>query len=817
MLWGNKSKGGPKQADERAEKVASQGADRSLKRGQRKQRRGKGRGARASRKSQSLLWYDGLLESGVCILGDGKYSVSLRLSDINYQMATEPQQQKLLENYARFFNGFSQNEHLTITIVNRRVDRDVLAAKVLFDEPRHGDLMTAFREDHNRTVRVKLGDRRYRIVTEKYITVTVEAGSLDQAKASLDRVSAMVIKQMRSLLECEAVRLDGVQRIELLRELTRGCYSEGFDYRSMARSGASTKDELVPMSVDLTNPERLVLGGDEGEVFYQCLLMRNYPAWLSDTLMNRLSEVQTDLVISFHVTPIDRSESKRLVLRRKTALDMERTAVRRKLLKSGMDPDYDMPTHMVQAQEEVRELLEDIDKSDQRLFTTTMLVMVGAGSETELVERVGELRRIAKAESCELASLRRFQEPAFNTVLPLGGSWLPFHRTFTTAATAVVVPFTSQEILDDNGLFYGVNATTGNAILMDRKRKRNGNAFILGTSGSGKSFFAKSEISQVVIGRPHDDVIIIDPEREYRPLAEAFGATQVEVHAASTMVVNPMDIVMSNTEGDPVKLKIESLLGMFEVLLGGRTGLTGPERSVLDRCLNMLYIRWRDTSRGVMPTFTDLHAELRQQPEEHAQTLASALELYATGTFAGFAAQTNVDTSHRFVCYDTSKLGASLQTFGLMVVLDQVWNRVQQNYGSGKRTWLYIDEFSLLFSNPHAMKMVLSFFQRFRKYGGLSTGILQNVLALLDEPDGRLMLLNSECLFLLGQKEQDADMLADMLELSEEEIRAFTTVPPGCGLLRVGPTTIPFDGTRPPDGPLTALFETTFEDAHPGG
>lgn len=811
MFWGKKrSKAGRKPGSEDTT-VAAATHSQPVKRKSHRKPRGKG-----ERKSQSLLWYDALLESGVCILGDGKYSVTLRLSDINYQMAAEAQQQKLLENYARFFNGFSQSEHLTITVVNRRVDRDMLAAKVLFKDPRHGDAFTVFREDHNRTVRAKLGDRRYRIVTEKYITVTIEAGNLEQAKATLERVAGSVARQLRSLLECEAVRLDGAQRVELLRELTRGCYTRGFDYQAMALAGGSTKDELAPMSVDLTHPDRLVLEGDSGNLFYQCLYMRNFPSWLPDTLVNRLSEVQTDLVLSFHVTPIDRTESKRMVLKRKTALDMERSGLRKKLRKADLDPDYDMPTHMVESQEEVRDLLDEINKADQRLFTTTMIVMVGASSAEELADRVAELRRVAKGESCELASLKRFQERAFNTALPLGGMWLPFHRTFTTASTAVMVPFTSQEILDDDGLFYGLNATTGNVILMDRRRKRNGNGFILGTSGSGKSYFAKGEISQVVIGRPNDDVIIIDPEREYRPLAEAFGATQVEVHAASTMVVNPMDIVMSNTEGDPVRLKIEALLGMFEVLLGGRTGLTAPQRSMLDRCLNQLYAKWRYT-QGLMPTFADLHAELLRQPEEHANVLAAALELYATGTFAGFAAQTNVDTSHRFVCYDTSKLGASLQTFGLLVVLDQVWNRVQRNYGSGKRTWLYIDEFSLLFSNEHAMKMMLSFFQRFRKYGGLPTGILQNVLALLENRDGRLMLLNSECLFLLGQKEQDADMLAEMLELSEDEIRAFTTVSPGCGLLRVGPTTIPFDGTRPQDGPLTALFETTFEETGPTG
>ncbi len=238
----------------------------------------------AVQRAQSLLWYEALLESGVCILGDGKYSVTLKLSDINYQMATEEHQQGLLENYARFFNKFSQNEQLMITIINRRIERDALAAKVLFPEPRYGDALTEYRTDHNRIVRSKLGDRRYRIVAEKFVTLTVTSPSLEQAKESLHRLSRTVTTQMWSLLECRAEQLDGVARIEILRELTRRCYRKGFDYAGMATSGATTRDELAPMEVDLAKQNRMVLTGDAGEIYCQCLLLRDYPTWLADTL-----------------------------------------------------------------------------------------------------------------------------------------------------------------------------------------------------------------------------------------------------------------------------------------------------------------------------------------------------------------------------------------------------------------------------------------------------------------------------------------------------------------------------------------------------
>ncbi len=770
------------------------------------------RKTKVRRRAQEFLWYESLLESGVCILGGGKYSACLKLSDINYQMATDDQQQKLLEAYAQFFNKFSAGEHLAITIMNRRVERDELVGRVLFPEPRHGDAFTGLRADHNRIVHNSIGDRQFVIVTEKYLTVTVEASDLEEAKAMLDRLVAMVTKHMLSLLQCRAERLDGVARVEMLREWTRGCYAKGFDYEAMDLSGATTHDELAPQAVELSDRSRVVLVGDAGELHCQVLVMRDYPTWVADTLFTRLSEVQTDLIITFIVEPIDKAEGKKIVRTRRAGLDMERQDARRRALKAKMDPDYDLPQRLVTAMEEIRDLQADMDQRDQRLFTTSLVVMVRADSKEELTKRVDQVRKAAKGESCELAVMKYWQEEGFNTALPLGVSRVPFHRTLTTAAVAVMSPFTSQEILDPAGLFYGVNSTTRNPIIMDRRTKRNGNSFILGTSGSGKSHFAKWEITEVLLGRPHDEVIIIDPEREYRPVAEAFGATVIDINAGSRQAVNPFDLVVSTVEGDPIRLKTEALLGMLAVLLGGHTGLDGAEKSLLDRCITHLYREWERVPGKPMPTMVDLHKELVRQQDEVAFDLATSLELYATGSFSGFAQQTNVDTNHRFVCYDTSQLGPSLQTFGLMVVLDSIWNRVQANYGRGVRTWLYIDEFTLMLSNPHAMEQLVQFYQRFRKYGGLPTGILQNITTLLQVPEACRMLNNAETLFLLGQSHNDADALAELLGLSEEEIRAFTTVEPGCGLLRVGPTTLPFNGRKPSDGPLSALFNTTFQE-----
>mgnify|MGYP000009050783 FL=1 len=770
--------------------------------------------SRLTRRAQEFLWYESMLESGVCVLGGGLYSACLKLSDINYQMATDEQQHSILESYAQLFNKFGSGEHLAVTIMNRRVERRSLVGRVLFPEPRYGDEFTALRSDHNRIVHASIGDRKYVIVTEKYLTLTVKASDLEEAKARLDRLVTLVAKHMLGLLQCRAEQLDGVGRIELLREWTRGCYAKGFDYAAMDLSGATTHDELAPQAVELGDRSRLVLVGDEGELHYQVLVMRDYPTWVADTLFTRLSEVQTDLAITFVVEPIDKVEGKQLVRTYRAGLSMERQDARRRALKADMDPEYDLPERVINGMEEVRDLQQAMDQQDQRLFTTTLVVMVRAESKEELAKRVDQVRKAAKGESCELSFLKFWQEEGFNTALPLGLSLVPFHRTLTTASVAVMMPFVSQEILDDQGLFYGINSTTRNPIIMDRRATRNGNAFNLGTSGSGKSYFTKWEIVEVLLGRPKDVIIIMDPEREYRALVEALGGTVIDIHAGSTHSINLFDLVLSNVEGDPIRLKTEAVLGMLQVLLGGNTGIDAAAKSLLDRCITALYRRWAETppERQEMPTLQDLYHEVRGQGDEIAAQVAAALEIYAVGSYSGFARQTNVDTKHRLVCYDTSQLGPSLQTFGMMVVLDSIWNTVQRNYGSGIRSWLYMDEFSLLLANEHATQQVTQFYQRFRKYGGLPTAMLQNITALLENPSACRMLNNAEVLFLMGQSHTDADALAELLGLSEDEIRAFTAVEPGCGLLRVGATTIPFNGRKPHDGPLNVLFSTTFEE-----
>jgi len=363
------------------------------------------------------------------------------------------------------------------------------------------------------------------------------------------------------------------------------------------------------------------------------------------------------------------------------------------------------------------------------------------------------------------------------------------------------------------GIWYGVNAQSSNALVADRTATTNGNGFILGTSGSGKSQSGKMEITNVFLSRPDDDIIVIDPEHEYEPLIEAFGGEVIRIHAGSSQRVNPLDIELNVITGDedPINAKCEFVLTMLGSLVGGSMGLTPDQRSVADRSTLMLYRKYA-ADGGPMPTLLELRDALNASGEEAGRDLARMLEIYTVGSLGGFSNRTNVNPQNRLISWDISKLGNEMRTFGMMVILDQIWNRVARNRAEGRRTWLYIDEFHLLFGNKYSADYFRSLYKRARKWGLIPTGITQNIEELLANQDARLMLANSDFLLLLGQNATDADSLCNLLHFSEEQRRFFTNVQPGHGLMKSGNAVIPMDARIPTDSILYDLFSTSFEE-----
>lgn len=759
---------------------------------------------------QAQIHYEAINEAGIAWLGGKRYSATLALSDIDYQLAPSEVQEGLIEKYAQFINGHLAGQHVQVTILNRVLDKARLLADVELAE--QGDGFDSARREYNALIASRLETGRNNCVTEKLVTVTVEAEDYAEAQMVLSRILAEDASLLRQVGGCQARQLTGKERVDLLAHLLRPHARIDFDYASLIGQKTTTKDVVAPWSMSTADPDRIELTSDGHSTWWQVLVLRDMPTWMSDRVLKEIAEIPANLTVSLHFDPLDQAEGLAMVKRQIANMDIQRSNEQRKLVKQGLSEDL-LPHELQAAHAEASELRNQLEQTNEKLFTTRIVIGVSGPSKEELTETVKRVRRVCAKHSCNLDTTRYMQVDGLNAVLPLGQCRLPMFRTLTTAVAAVMIPFTTQEILQPSGLFYGANALSKNLIVGDRTVGMNSNAFILGTIGSGKSQFAKFEIEQVFLTRLDDDIIIIDPEREYVALGEELGASRIIISAGSTHCINPLDLdkLVTTSEGDPVLDKCSFVLSLAEVLLGGSDGLSASARSILDRVTNRMYRAYWTSPRAAAPTLESLHENLLLEPELEARALAGGLELYAKGSSAGFAKQTNVSLDERVTIFDTADLGRDLQTFGMMVTLEAIWSKVARNRAAGKRTWIYIDEFHILFANDYAAEHCQTIFKRVRKWGAAATGITQNIEELLDNERARLMLSNSDGLFLLNQQATDADALTDLLKLSAQQRSFFTNTTPGCGLMKLGPAVVPFDNTMDPSSHLFEVFSTSFK------
>ncbi|PWF27078.1 VirB4-like conjugal transfer ATPase, CD1110 family [Ancrocorticia populi] len=759
--------------------------------------------------TQAQIHYEALAESGLCWLGGNRYSVTLKLSDIDYQLAPASSQEDIIEKYARFLNGHLAGQHVQITLLNRVLDKRQLMRDVQLGY--RGDKFDATRGEYNGLIAQRLETGRNNTLSEKYVTLAIEAETVEEAKIMLSRMVAEDASTLREVGGCVAEQIDGQERARLLQHMLRPGVASDFEYNELVGQAATTKDFVSPFSIDVSNHDRLTLSSGE-ERLWQTLVLRKLPPWMNDRVLKELAEIPFDLTVSLHLDPLDQAEGLGLVKRQIASMDMQRSTEMKKLAKQQLGEDF-LPHELQASHAEAAELRDQLEQSNEKLFKTTIVVGVSAADEAELAEAVKRVRRVCGKHSCVLENLKYMQIDGLNALLPLGRNDLPIFRTLTTAVAAVMIPFTTQELLQPGGLFYGVNALSKNLIVADRTLGMNSNAFILGTTGSGKSQSAKDQITQTVLRQVNDEVLVIDPEREYVPLADELGAARVVISPGSTDCLNALalDKDVKTSDGDPISDKCTYVLSLCEVLLGGSEGLSASKRSIIDRAAQKMYRSYWASQTALPPTLATLYEVLADEPEDEAHEVATGLELYARGSAAGFARQTNVDNTNRVTVYDIADLGSDLQTFGMMVILEEVWARIARNRARGVRTWLYIDEFHLLFANDWAAEYCQSIFKRVRKWGASATGITQNIEELLANERARLMLSNSDGLFLLNQQSTDADALTELLKLSGQQRGYFTNVNPGCGLMRMGRVVIPFDNTMDPNSHIFKVFSTKFE------
>ena len=719
---------------------------------------------------------------------------------------------EIIDRWAKLINSFEAGQNVQIASYTRsRGVREILA-DVMMGET--GDSLDHYRLDYNRLAQGKLESVSRNTSTVKTLTVTVRESDEQAAVATLNALCNNLVSQMRSIDACKATRLDREHRLRLMAEVLRPGEEFRFDERRFEHQPGKpdTKDLVCPWSIDARNPIQLDIESLDSKYLHRTMWVSSLPPELSDQLVNDLTGLRARVDVSIHLAPMDRGESMTLVRRKNAEVKMQIMDQRRKNRKQGLDPD-DLPDDLADQQEQLGQLRDELRSTNQRLVDSIIVIGVSAASQEELEVACRNVKAKVNAQSCTAESLKFMQMEGLTAELPLGNNPLPMKRTLTTNSAAILIPFTTQEVFEPHGLFYGSNARSGNPILADRCSHMNSNGFVLGTSGGGKSFTVKQEIAGMFLNRD-DEVIVIDPEREYLALAAAFGGQIIQISAGTGTRVNPMDIVLEDdSASDPVKDKTNNVVSMIGALIGGIDGLDPLQKGLVDQCVSNLYTRYRNQGGGVVqPTLQDLHDELQAGGDQVSRYLADALNPYITGSMSGFNGQTNVDLSNRFTVFDVSGLSGELRTFGMMVVIDQVWNRVIRNKANGRRTWLYVDEFHRFFSNQYAAAQFKDIYKRARKYGLGVTGITQNVEEILDLQDAREMLSNSDFLMLLSQNSTDADALCELLTLSEEQRQYFTGVLPGQGLMKIGSAYVPFDGRIPAGGDLYRLYSTTFQE-----
>lgn len=755
---------------------------------------------------QQTIKYNMMFEDGICEVLGGLYSKTIKFSDINYQIARRDDQVDIFSKYCEFLNYFDSSIPIQITIVNRAIDKQEFK-KQMFLKMRN-DAIDEHRKEYNQMLADKALQGQNSILREKYLTFSTFAADHEAAISALSRIETDVLGNFKTL-GCNAKTLSGAERLELLHHaFNQNSDPFNFKYDYLVSSDLKTKDFISPDSFDFSSKARFEFGNKFGQVLY----LKGLPPDLSDKLLTEISDIPVNMFINLHINSVEQDKALNLVKQKISFMEQQKIDEQKKALKSGYDVDM-IPYELKYSLKEAEELLDDLQNKNQRMFRVTILIYISADTVEELDNGVYQIMSAARKNNCKIGNLDYLQEEGLNSSLPLGLNHVDIQRTLTTSSTAIFIPFTTVELFQSGGMYYGLNALSRNLIFFDRKSLKNANGFILGTPGSGKSFAAKREMINVLLNSD-DEVLIIDPEAEYLPIAKGFKGEVIHISAGSKNHINPMDITMDySDDDDPLLLKSEFILSLCELLIGGRNGLSGSEKAVIDRSVKITYAKYFSNPRNnPVPTLLEFHEVLKSQPEQEATNIALALELYVTGSLGVFAQPTNIDINNRLVVFDIKDLGKQLRTLGMLIVLDQIWNRITQNRAIGKRTWVYIDEIYLLFQNEYSANYLFELYKRARKWGGIPTGITQNVEDLLISDLARRMLSNSDYIMMLNQAPTDRAELAQLLNISDQQLSYVTNANAGQGLIFSGSSIIPFIDKFPTETKLYQMMTTKPEE-----
>ncbi|MCF2555973.1 ATP-binding protein [Fournierella massiliensis] len=761
------------------------------------------------RTAQQSIPFQRMFADGICRVTDNYYTKTIQFQDINYQLAQQEDQRAIFEEWCGFLNFFDSSIHFELSFMNMATDAESFEQSIRI--PHRKDNFNPIRTEYSDMLKMQLAQGNNGLTKTKYITFGIEAASMKEAKPRLEHIQTSLLHNFKRI-GVTAQALDGMERLRLMHAMFHMGEPDKFyfDWSWLAESGLSVKDFIAPTSFAFPGSRKFQMGGTYGCMSYLQITASD----LSDEMLKYFLEMDSSQVITMHLQSVDQNAAIKQIKHTITELDRSKIEEQKKAVRAGYDMDI-IPSDLATYGKDAKALLKELQSQNERMFLLTFLVMSTGRTEQELEMNYFRASSLAQKYNCNLRRLDFQQEQGLMSSLPLAYNQINIQRQMTSSSAGIIIPFTTQELFQEEpgALYYGLNAISNNLIMVDRKKLKNPNGLILGTPGSGKSFSAKREIANAFLVTD-DDVIICDPEAEYAALVAKFEGQVIKISPASTQYINPMDINESYSEEDnPVALKSDFILSLCELIVGGKEGLQPIEKTVIDRCVHQIYQKYfEDPSPENMPILEDLYDALMAQEEKEGRHVATALEIYVKGSLNLFNHRTNVDIQNRLVCYDIKELGKQLKKIGMLVVQDQVWGRVTANRSAGKTTRYYMDEFHLLLKEEQTAAYSVEIWKRFRKWGGIPTGITQNVKDLLSSREVENIFENSDFVYMLNQAAGDRQILAQQLNISPHQLSYVTHSGEGQGLLFYGNVILPFVDRFPTDLELYKIMTTKLSE-----
>ena len=759
--------------------------------------------------AQQSIPFDRMFPDGICRVGIDYYTKTIQFQDINYQLAQQEDKTEIFEEWCSFLNFFDSSVRFQLSFDNMATDVSDFEKSIAISHKNDG--FDDVRDEYSEVLLHQMEAGNNGLTKTKYLTFGINAESMKTAKPRLTHIETDILNNFKRL-GVQAKSLNGSERLELMhRQFHIGDDAKfHFDWKYLAGSGLSVKDFIAPSSFAFPTGRYFQIGDMYGSMSFLSIDASD----ISDRLLADFLSMESSQIVTMHIQSVDQNEAIKTIKHTITELDRSKIEEQKKAVRAGYDMDI-IPSDLATYGKDAKALLKELQSQNERMFLLTFLVMNTGKTKQELENNVFQATSIAQKHNCNLVRLDYQQEQGLMSTLPLANNLIEIQRGMTTSSTAIFVPFTTQELFQsgDEALYYGLNALSNNMIMVDRKKLKNPNALILGTPGSGKSFSAKREIANSFLVTD-DDIIISDPESEYSPLVARFGGQVIKISPTSDQFINPMDINMNYSDDDnPIALKADFILSLCELIVGNKDGLRPVEKTVIDRCIRQIYQKYfENPGPENMPILGDLYQALLAQEEPEAKHVATALEIYVSGSLNVFNHRTNVELTNRLVCYDIKDLGKQLKKIGMLVVQDQVWGRVTENRSQGRSTRYYMDEMHLLLREDQTAAYTVEIWKRFRKWGGIPTGITQNVKDLLASKEVENIFENSDFIYMLNQAVGDRQILAKQLNISPHQLSYVTHSGEGEGLLFYGNVILPFVDRFPTDTELYRIMTTRLSE-----